>query len=121
MHCSYNVLITTLKLPCAALVALIPSFDCCCTTLTVATLPVPVCRCLSDELFIAGAETEITSLRQRLSERNVSYTAELAKAQAGFEAALALARRDGLDKSELQSEISRLRLELSDLTKTMVR
>jgi len=69
--------------------------------------------------LLAGAETEITSLRQRLSERNVSYTAELAKAQAGFEAALALARRDGLDKSELQSEISRLRLELSDLTKTM--
>ena len=78
-------------------------------------------HCLPDELLTAGAETEITSLRQRLSERNVSYTAELAKAQAGFEAALALARRDGLDKSELQSEISRLRLELSDLTKTMVR
>jgi chromosome segregation ATPase len=69
--------------------------------------------------LLAGAEKEIASLRDRLSEQNSNYASELAKAQAAFDAALALARREGIEKSELQAEISRLRAELADLTKTM--
>ena len=49
----------------------------------------------------------------------LSLDLQFEKAQSAFEAALALARRDGIEKSELQEEISRLRAELAQLTKTM--
>ena len=49
----------------------------------------------------------------------LSVGLQFEKAQSAFEAALALARRDGIEKSELQEEISRLRAELAQLTKTM--
>jgi len=69
--------------------------------------------------LLSAAETELKSACELHLAAAARFSTDFEKAQSAFEAALALARRDGIEKSELQEEISRLRAELAQLTKTM--